>query len=151
MPWNDNANPGPWGSPPGSNDDRPEDERPPRREEPRRRLPPPPPGGPDLGDLLRRLRAEWTRRMRGSRGQGLSTSAVGAAAGVVFMIWALTGFYIVQPNQEAIVTQFGAFARRELPGLRYHLPAPIERAELVNVTSQQKTIVGGAPASRGAG
>jgi membrane protease subunit HflK len=145
MPWNDNANPGPWGSPPGSNDDRPEDERPPRREEPRRRLPPPPPGGPDLGDVFRRIRAEWNRRMRGGRGQGLSTSAVGAAAGVVFMIWALTGFYIVQPNQEAIVTQFGAFARRELPGLRYHLPAPIERAELVNVTSQQKTIVGGAP------
>ncbi len=83
--------------------------------------------------------------MRGGRGQGLSTSAVGAAAGVVFMIWALTGFYIVQPNQEAIVTQFGAFARRELPGLRYHLPTPIERAELVNVTSQQKTVVGGAP------
>jgi membrane protease subunit HflK len=98
-----------------------------------------------MGDLFRRIRSEWSRRMRGGRGQGLSTSAVGAAAGVVFMIWALTGFYIVQPNQEAIVTQFGAFARRELPGLRYHLPAPIERAELVNVTSQQKTIVGGAP------
>lgn len=145
MPWNDNANPGPWGSPPGGNDDRPEDERPPRREEPRRRLPPPSPGGPDLGDVFRRIRAEWTRRMRGGRGQGLSTSAVGAAVGVVSMIWALTGFYIVQPNQEAIVTQFGAFARRELPGLRYHLPTPIERAELVNVTSQQKTIIGGAP------
>jgi membrane protease subunit HflK len=145
MPWNDNANPGPWGSPPGGNDDRPEDERPPRREEPRRRLPPPPAGGPDLGEVFRRIRAEWSRLMRGRRGQGLSTSAIGAAAGVVFMIWALTGFYIVQPYQEAIVTRFGAFARRELPGLRYHLPTPIERAELVNVTSQQKTIIGGTP------
>src|SRR5258708_479953 len=56
MPWNDNANPGPWGSPPGSNDDRPEDERPPRREEPRRRLPSPPPGGPDLAGGARRRR-----------------------------------------------------------------------------------------------
>lgn len=145
MPWNDNANPGPWGSPPGGQDDRPEGEPPPRREEPRRRLPPPPPNGPDLGDLWRRLRSEWTRLTRGRRGDGIRPSAIAAAAGVVFMIWALTGFYIVQPYQEAIVTRFGAFARREVPGLRYHLPVPIERAELVNVTQQQKTIVGGSP------
>jgi membrane protease subunit HflK len=144
-PWNDNANPGPWGSPPGGEGDRPEDERPPRREEPRRRLPPPPPTGPDLGDLIRRLRAEWSRLLRGRRGQGLGGSALGAGVGIVVMIWLLTGFYIVQPYQEAIVTRFGAFARRELPGLRYHLPAPIERAERVDVTKQQKTIIGGSP------
>lgn len=146
MPWNDNANPGPWGSPPGGRDERPEEDRPPAREELRRRLPPPPPpGGPDLGDIWRRLRSQWTRLTRGRRGESLRPSAVAAAAGVVFMIWALTGFYIVQPYQEAIVTRFGAFARRELPGLRYHLPTPVERAELVNVTQQQKTIIGGSP------
>jgi membrane protease subunit HflK len=146
VPWNDNANPGPWGSPPGGDDgNRPEDERAPRPEEPRRRLPPPPPPGPDLGEVWRRLRAEWARLLRGRRGQALGGSAFGAGAGIVVMIWLLTGFYIVQPYQEAIVTRFGAFARRELPGLRYHLPAPIERAERVDVTKQQKTIIGGAP------
>ena len=147
MPWNDNANPGPWGSPPGGPDQRPESERAPSREEPRRRLPPPspPPRGPDLNDLFRRLRGRWTRLTRGRRGESLRPSLIAAAGAVVVMIWALTGFYIVQPYQEAIVTRFGAFARRELPGLRYHLPTPIERAELVNVTQQQKTIIGGSP------
>ena len=60
MPWNDNANPGPWGSPPGSNDDRP-DESP--RLDPGRRppSPPPPPSGPDFREYLRRLRADWDR------------------------------------------------------------------------------------------
>jgi membrane protease subunit HflK len=145
MPWNDNANPGPWGPPPGGHEERPEEDRPAQREEPRRRLPPPPPRGPDLDDLVQRLRSRWSRLTRGRRGEGVRPSAIAAAAGVVFMIWALTGFYIVQPYQEAIVTRFGAFARRELPGLRYHLPRPIERAELVNVTQQQKTIIGGSP------
>jgi membrane protease subunit HflK len=101
--------------------------------------------GPDLGEVFRRLRAEWARLLRGRRGQGLGGSAFGAGVGIVVMVWLLTGFYIVQPYQEAIVTRFGAFARRELPGLRYHLPTPVERAERVNVTSQQKTIIGGAP------
>src|SRR6516225_3955814 len=112
-PWNDNANPGPWGSPPGG-DEHPGSEPPPRQEEPRRRLPPPPPPmGPDLGEVFRRLRAEWARLLRGRRGQGLGGSAFGAGVGIVVMVWLLTGFYIVQPYQEAIVTRFGAFARRE--------------------------------------
>jgi len=141
MPWNDNANPGPWGSPPGGNDD----QGPPRQDPRRRPPPPPPPGGPDLNELLRRLRAEWSRLTGGRRGESLRGSAVAAGAAVVFMIWALAGFYIVQPYQEAIVTRFGAYARTELPGLRYHLPSPVERAEVVDVTNQQKTVVGGQP------
>src|SRR5258708_479955 len=79
------------------------------------------------------------------RRPGDRTSPVGPAAGVVSMSGARTGFYFLQPNGEATATLSGPSARRELPGLRYHLPTPIERAELVNVTSQQKTIIGGAP------
>ena len=145
MPWNDNANPGPWGSPPGSNDDRPQE---PRRQEPERRPPlPPPPSGPDLGEYWRRLRAEWNRLARGRHGPRLRGSAVAAGVGVAFAIWALTGFYIVQPYQEAIVTRFGAYDRTGLSGLRYHLPAPIERAEIIDVTNEQKIVVGGTAAA----
>ena len=147
MPWNDNANPGPWGSPPGSNDDRPEGERPGRREEPpRRRLPPPPGGGPDLTEMLRRLRAEFDRMVRGPRGQSIRPPAVAAGVGIVFLIWLLTGFFIVQAYQEAVITRFGAYARSEGPGLHYHLPTPIERAEFVSVTNQNKIIIGGTTA-----
>ncbi|MHB8531041.1 MAG: FtsH protease activity modulator HflK, partial [Caulobacteraceae bacterium] len=59
--------------------------------------------------------------------------------------WLMTGAYTVQANQEAVITRFGGYARSEGPGLHYHLPTPIERAELVPVTNQNKTMVGGAP------
>jgi len=144
MPWNDNANPGPWGSPPGSNDDRP-DESP--RLDPGRRppSPPPPPSGPDFREYLRRLRADWDRLTRGARLRRYRSSALPLAIGAFFALWALTGLYIVQPYQEAIVTRFGAYDRTEGPGLRYHLPMPIEQAERVDVTNEQKTLIGGSP------
>lgn len=67
-------------------------------------------------------------------------AAVGAG---VVALWALSGFYVVQPNEEAVVTTFGAYTRSEGPGLRYHLPAPIERAEKVAVTSLNRIDIGG--------
>ena len=136
MPWNDNANPGPWGSPPGDDDRRdPQPKRPGRG-------PPPPPEGPDLGAGLENMR----RRVRDAFGGpgGLRPQVLGLIAGSVVAIWALSGFYVVQPNEEAVVTTFGAYSRSETPGLRYHLPAPIERAEKVAVTSLNRIDIGGA-------
>jgi membrane protease subunit HflK len=141
MPWNDNANPGPWGSPPGDNGQRPDSAGGPRREEPRRR-PPTPPGGPDLEAFLRRLRAEFLRLVRGPGGQTVRPPAIAAIVALVVLAWALTGLYIVETNQEAVITRFGAYARSELPGLHYHLPAPIERAEMVSVTNVKSTSIG---------
>ncbi len=137
MPWNDNANPGPWGSPPGEGP-RPENDPPRRR--------PPTPEGPDPAEFLRRLRAWFDRFMRGPAGQRVRPPAVAAIVAVAFLAWLLTGFYIVQANQEAVITRFGAYARSEGPGLHYHLPIPMERAELVSVTNQNKLVVGGAEA-----
>lgn len=138
MPWNDNANPGPWGSPP------PDDERrnqPPRRPQgggggPRR------PGGPDLNPTLERLQMRL-RQFFGGPG-GVRPGAVAAVAGGVVGLWALSGFYVVQPNEEAVVTTFGAYSRSEGSGLRYHFPMPIEQVEKVPVTSLNRIDIGGA-------
>ena len=147
MPWNDHANPGPWGSPPSGEDGgRPDDTDPPRREEPRRRPPPPPGGGPDLSDLQRRMAEAFNRLFRGQGGQGVRPPAIAAIVAVALLAWTLTGVYTVQAYQEAVVTRFGGYARSVGPGLHYHLPIPIERAELVSVTNQNKTVVGGADA-----
>ncbi|HEY7852972.1 MAG TPA: FtsH protease activity modulator HflK [Caulobacteraceae bacterium] len=97
--------------------------------------------------MLRRLRAEFERMLRGPGGQNIRLPAVAAGVGVIFLVWALTGFYIVQAYQEAVVTRFGAYARSEGPGLHYHLPVPIENAEFVSVTNQNKTIIGGTAAA----
>jgi len=136
MPWNDNANPGPWGSPPPGDDDRRE---PPRR--PARGPQRPPSEGPDLNAGIDRIK----RRLQGSLGGpgGLRPRAVAIGAGVVAALWAMSGLYVVQPNEAAVVTTFGAYSRTEGSGLRYHLPAPIERAEKVAVTSLNRIDIGG--------
>ena len=62
-----------------------------------------------------------------------------AASGV----WAYTGFpgarnlgfYQLKPGQAAIVLRLGAYENTESrPGLRWHLPAPLEGHEIVNVS-----------------
>lgn len=140
MPWNDNANPGPWGSP------QPDDERRERPQRPNNRGPrgPQGPGGPDLEAAMERLR----RRLRGwfgGPGGGLRPGVVAAIIGGVFGLWAVSGFYVVQPNEEAVVTTFGAYSRSEGPGLRYHLPAPIEAVQKVAVTNLNNIVIGGSP------
>ena len=130
MPWNDNANPGPWGSP-SSNDD--------RRDGPRR----PQGGGPrrpdfDFDNLSRRL-----RDMMGGPGGPPNRRVLSLIGGGVVALWAASGFYIVQANEEAVVTTFGAHTRTETPGLRYHVPYPVERVTKVPVTSLQRIDIGG--------
>lgn len=68
---------------------------------------------------------------------------IGAAAGAVFLLWGASGLFIVQPDEEAVVIRFGAYNRSEGPGLRYHLPAPIETVEKVSVTNLKRLDVGG--------
>ncbi|MDE2488529.1 MAG: FtsH protease activity modulator HflK [Alphaproteobacteria bacterium] len=140
MPWNDNANPGPWGSP------TPEDEGRNRPQRPERRGPGGPQrnGGPEFEAALERLR-QRLRRLLGGRGDGLRPGVVAAIAGVIFGLWALSGVYVVQPNEEAVVTTFGAYSRSAGPGLRYHLPAPIEQVQKVAVTNLNRIDIGGTP------
>lgn len=144
MPWNDNANPGPWGSPPSGGDgDRkdPPARRPQRGGGPRG---PRPPGGPEFNAGLERLMRRLRQFFMGPGGEGVRPAAVAAVIGGAFALWALSGLYVVQPNEEAVVTTFGAYSRSEGPGLRYHLPSPIERVTKVPVTSLQRVDVGGA-------
>ena len=67
----------------------------------------------------------------------------GRARSALPPIWALSGLYVVQPSEQAVVTTFGAYSRSEAPGLRYHLPTRIERVEKVPVTSLQRLDIGG--------
>ncbi len=143
MPWNDNANPGPWGTPPERDDAGKPEAEPNWRPEPPRR--PPPTGGPDLRDSLGRLAALARRWFGGWNAPGLRPAILMAVGGTVVVAWMVTGLYTVQANQEAVITRLGVFARSEGPGLHYHLPLPLERAELVSVTNQNKTLIGGTP------
>ena len=171
MPWNDNSNPGPWGSPGGSpKGDEGGDKggsggrkggggpwgdgggRGPGGDGPKRPRPDPGRGpggpsmkGPDIDELMRQISERFRGRFGGpGRSRG---GLIAAIAGTAFAAWALSGIYMVQPDEEAVVTRFGAYARSEAPGLRYHLPGPIENVEKVSVTALNRLDVGGQGAS----
>ena len=144
MPWNDNNASGPWGEPPKDEPGKTPGGGGPRRPSsgggPRR--PPSGPGGPELEQMVNRLRNQANDWFSGPG--GIKPAAIAAVAGVAALLWALSGVYIVQPDEEGVVTTFGAFSRRATPGLRYHLPSPIEQVEKVSVTSLNRIDVGGA-------
>jgi len=141
MPWNDNAGPGPWGSPP-PNDGKKDGDRP-RSDDPRPTGGSKPPGGPpspvDVNALIERL----NQRLRQTFGGPRRRRAFVLSAAAVAALWALSGSYVVQPDEQAVVSTFGAFSRTASPGLRYHLPFPIETVEKVSVTSLQRIDIGG--------
>ena len=45
---------------------------------------------------------------------------------VFAVIWGITGFYRINPQQQGVVLRFGEWVRTSPPGLHYHLPFPIE-------------------------
>ncbi len=60
----------------------------------------------------------------------------------IVLIWLASGFYQVQPNEEAIVLRFGAYNDTTTPGLHYHLPYPIETIRKVNITQERSINLG---------
>ena len=50
----------------------------------------------------------------------------------VLVAWGLTGFYRVDEAERGVVQRFGAYTETTLPGLRWHLPFPIEIVDKVN-------------------
>ena len=61
---------------------------------------------------------------------------------VLLVIWIISGFYKVNANEQGIVLRFGKWIGTTQPGLRYHLPYPIEIAKTPKVTKVNKTEIG---------
>lgn len=129
MPWNDNAKPGPWGSPPSN------DAPPPRG--PRRPIQPPEDQGSGWGERFN----SWYRKPNGKPRLTAIAALIASAIG----LWLLSGLYIIHPGHTAIVTTFGAYDREAEPGLNYHLPWPIETVETAPLTAQRTEIGGTTP------
>ncbi len=108
MPWK-NQGGGPWGSgPKGPWGSGPQ---------------PVGPRPPDLEDLLRRAQDRLQQLLPGGYFSGLGIAIVVL---VMLAIWAMSGFYRVQPDELGVVLRFGKYVRDAQPGLNYHLPYPVE-------------------------
>jgi modulator of FtsH protease HflK len=95
---------------------------------------------PDLEDILRRSQDRLKDLMPGGGsfgGKGLVALALG-----IVVVWLLTGFYTVRPNEVGINLIFGAYTGSTGEGLRYNLPAPIGSVMKPDVTAQQRIEVG---------
>lgn len=167
MPWNDNANPGPWGSPPPEGDkDKPGAPAPgsppaPDRDEPRRPSPPPrrpsppPAEGVDLNELIDR----WSARLRGMFGNGgggggspgengpeMVRKYAPIVGGLLVAVYLAAGIIVVSPTERAVVTTLGAYTRDVNSGIGFHAPI-IEGYTKVDITSIRETKVGGEKAN----
>lgn len=97
-------------------------------------------GPPDLDEVVRNLQRRLSAlfgggggpRSVGSSGSGRGFG-IGTIALVLIAIWAFTGLYQVDAAERGIVLRFGKHVATTMPGLRWHMPWPIETRQLVNI------------------
>ena len=61
---------------------------------------------------------------------------------LLLIIWIFSGFYKVNANEQGVILRFGKWVRTTQPGLHYHLPYPVEIAKTPKVTKVNKTEIG---------
>ena len=77
----------------------------------------------------------WQKRLNKLFGGGGRGSGGGGSYFLILFAlfaWGLTGFYRVDEAERGVVQRFGEYTETTLPGLRWHLPFPIETVDLVN-------------------
>jgi membrane protease subunit HflK len=116
-PWGSGGGKGPWGSGPQSSGPTP----------------------PDLEDLLRRSQDKLRSVLPGGNmgGRGFALIALGAV-----VLWGVSGFFRVEPDEVGVVLRFGKEVREVQPGLNYHLPFPVETALTPKALQVRKIDVG---------
>jgi membrane protease subunit HflK len=91
-------------------------------------------------DLQRKLSGLFGGKGRG-RGNGdggrgpsprLGSGLIAFGLVILVGLWAVTGFYQVDEAERGVVLRFGKYSQITLPGLRWHLPFPIEKVDVVN-------------------
>jgi membrane protease subunit HflK len=68
--------------------------------------------------------------------------AVGVLALLLAIGYLMTGFYVVNTDEHAVVRRFGAVAARVEPGMHYRLPWPVDKVDVLKTTSVMKIGVG---------
>src|SRR5688572_15239844 len=107
-------------------------------------------GPPDLEELWRnfnrRLEGLFGRRGGGDAPGGIgparSLGGIGLLIVLILVVWLASGFYIVPEGQRGVVLRFGKFIETTMPGPRWHLPYPIESAEVVNLLGVRTVEIG---------
>ncbi len=96
----------------------------------------------DLDDVLRnlqrRLAALFGRGGGGGGGPAAPNFGRGLSSVLVLIagVWLASGVYRVDAQERAVVLRFGKYVQTVGPGYNWHLPWPIERRIIVNVSQE---------------
>lgn len=94
--------------------------------------------GDDVDEMFRHVQKRFQNFMPGSKKYGFLFILF-----VLLGAWCLTGFYRVQPEENAVVLFFGKHTHTvTTAGLGYHLPWPIQDVKKVNVTFERRIEIG---------
>ena len=85
-------------------------------------------GPPDLEDLLRQGREQFSQFMPGGGPRGIIAFAIIA----VIAIGAWTAYYTVPSDSVAVVQRFGKYLKEVPPGLHFKLPLGLEIKTVVH-------------------
>jgi membrane protease subunit HflK len=95
----------------------------------------------DLDDVLRNLQRRLSSLFgRGGGGVGGPPSSanfnrgLGSALVLIAAVWVGSGIYRVDAQERAVILRFGKYEQTTGPGYNWHLPWPIERKIIVNVS-----------------
>ena len=95
---------------------------------------------PDLDELLRKAKENFGMGNGGDDGVG-KLFVLGLVA--LLVLWLVSGFYRVLPNENAVIQRFGELSRIQTePGMGYRVPWPIEKMTKVNVTEDRRLTIG---------
>jgi membrane protease subunit HflK len=110
-------------------------------------------GPPDLDEILRKLQqkiAGWlgfsprsdAPRPASGRRNAMMGGGIVLVVVLVLAVWLVSGFYIVDEGRRGVVLHLGQYRETTMPGLRWHIPYPIESAEVVNISEVRTIEVG---------
>lgn len=112
-------------------------------------------GPPDLDELWRDFNRKLSGVFTGNKGEGSggkgggfapdpkgASIGVGLIAGLIALVWAGSGFFIVQEGQQAVVMSFGRFSHTVDAGFQWRGPYPFQSHEIVNLTQLRSIDVG---------
>ena len=114
-------------------------------------------GPADLDAVVRDLQRKLASLFGGGKGGGGGRSGGDVpmnsgllASGVVLLlaVWALTGVYMIDAAERGVVLRFGAYQGLTPPGLRWHLPWPIETVEKINIGATERMAYQGSMLTR---
>ncbi len=109
-------------------------------------------GPPNIDEALRQLQ----KKLRGVFGQGGGSSTFnpanksgssktfgfGLIGAIIFLVYIISGIYVVEPAEEAVVMRFGRYVSTQGPGPHWIAPL-FESKEIVNVQEVKTTKHGG--------